>query len=109
MTQTKVSGAHTTKSYAAAPALTDVPVQYLDPVSAAKRHVFGLTSTAEGMLLFPRWDGALPVINQGDGIKFTSGPYVGRTFLADANGAPDADGISVGVAVTNARATAVMA
>lgn len=96
------------KTYAAEPTLVSVSVDVLEPMVAAKRNVFGLTSKAEMFLLFATLTSVLPAINLGDGIKFMSGPYIGRKFVADAKGTPDAQGITLGVSIVEAPAGTVM-
>lgn len=109
VTQTKRADNSPAKSYSAEPTLVDVAIDVLEPMVAAKRNVFGLTSKAEMFLLFPTQDGVLPTINLGDGVKFTSGPYEGRSFVADDKGAADAQGINLGVSIVEAPAGTVMA
>lgn len=97
------------KAYTADATLVEIAADVLDPVAAARRQAFGLTAKAQLLLLFATMDGLLPAINIGDGVKFTSGPYIGRKFLADNAGAPDAQGITLGVSLIEAPAGTVMA
>lgn len=86
------------RTYAADPALSAVAgffapgtSEVSTPNNTAMRP-FGGVSELRARISLPRINGALPVLDQFDGVKVLSGPYAGYTFLCDADSAPDAVG-----------------
>lgn len=89
--------------------LVNIKATLITPEKAAKQNLFGFTGTCSMFVLIPSLANGVPVIRNGDGIKVTGGPYTGKTFVAEADGALDTIGLELGVSLINAPTKAVMA
>lgn len=97
-TRTTNADGEPVRTYAADPTLTGVSgffapgtSEVSTPNNTALRP-FGGVSELRARLSLPRLNGALPVLDQFDGVRILRGPYAGYTFLCDADSAPDAVG-----------------